>query len=221
MHLNGIRGRLLRELARRGPATTGKSPWGGPSLTIEQLERQARKEAKISNELRFGLPHLTTTRERIDRLVDRDFCAVRPKSDEAAKQRVYNPQAHQELMWTVSETRRKQMPDYVTKFADKVTWHLAKEHGIPVYCEEMSYGAHINPFGMVRILHCHYGMELRVEDWKVLGDIIKNAVGLSCNAFSEWKGERRVHWCGDDDFSEYRPDWWELTGFDEFIGEKR
>lgn len=121
-------------------------------------------------------------------------------------------------MWTIE---RKHSPhhDFLWHIADRVVAHLAKHDRVPVYVSEMeSWAMGHEAGGGLRILHCHYGYELPVEDWAVLGNLIKQAIGLSCNNFAEWDGLRAVAWAGDLDGLDYDPSKWLFSEFGEYIG---
>lgn len=202
MRHNGTRERLLLQLVRDNP-----NRFGGPMMTIEKLERMARKADKISRELRFGLPRLTTVTARIERLTDPDFTG----SEE-----------HQLLMWSVDKGDRKRSlhHPFLFEFQRGLVKHFAKLYAIPLYCGDISsHAIDGSAGGVVRILHAQYGMELHVEDWEVIGMRAKE--WFWSNPFPDWKGSRTIQWGGDFDLHEYDPAAWYFSGFDEYIGDRR
>lgn len=70
--------------------------------------------------------------------------------------------------------------------------------------------------GRVTILHCAYGRELDGPHWAILHGLILRGVyvnGSTC--FPDYRGARMVTVRSGD------PAEWILSGFDEFIGERR
>lgn len=130
---------------------------------------------------------------------------------------------HQELQWTVDKGDEKSSfhHKFLWSFAKGATRHLAENFRIPVYCDSMeSWVEGGSGCGRVRLLHCVYGLELLPDDLRVIADLVRASFyrnGSSC--FPEWRGPRKLAWEGDCQPCD--PAGWILTGFDEFIGERR
>lgn len=154
----------------------------------------------MANELRSGLRHLTTITERIDRLTDRDFTGS---------------EDHQELLWTVDW---KQHHPFLQEFAAKAVLEGIRKN-IPLYCADArSWSVAGSGGGCVSILHCQYGFELHFEDWQIIAHMLHEI--SPAHRFTAWRGKRKVVWeggfSGANDLSR-----WVLSGFDEFVGERR
>lgn len=146
------------------------------------------------------LPNLTTINDRLLRLQDHDFCGS---------------EGHQWAQWGAGNDF-SDVPQFAKKFIGSVIKYAAVDFGIPLMCSNIKSFDAEN--AELLIEHCHYpNGVLNPEDWEIIGQI-----GLRyapAHLYPEWTGPRQVHWHGRDE----NPDWplWSLSGFEEFIGERR
>lgn len=109
-------------------------------------------------------------------------------------------------MWTTDcyERFSRDHP-FLNEFAKGMVRYFHKAFMIPVYpvsITSSSIGGDLS--GVVRILHCHYGTELRDNDWEVMGNIGREFA----NGFYYDGGS-----AGTVDWMPSAPSEWHLTGF--------